>query len=44
MAPGDFDDEGDERGDIFEGLKFYFSQRLPSRETWKNLVKVRISS
>jgi hypothetical protein len=27
-------------GDLFEGIKFFILQRVPSRSTWKELIEV----
>jgi hypothetical protein len=37
-------DGGGEGGNLFAGTKFFFVQRLPSRQTWIDLVKVFLSS
>lgn len=45
MATTVYDGDGsDARGNLFEGIKFNFMHRLPTRERWMDLVKVGISS
>lgn len=31
-------------GTLFKGMKFFLMQRLPTRDRWKELVKVRTTS
>lgn len=33
--------EGGGHGDLFKGMKLFISYRVPQRERWVNLVKVR---